>query len=400
MNLFQVIRQKYINNVNLNDSKFIYGRNEQARILDSMPEPKDNIERSYNQFRCQFLIHSMNPVFLQAGALLLLFYKRWATPQKTGLIEQKELVCMLDGIGKSRIPQSLTKKYGSIGYCSDVEHYVLNREDYRWFINNIRRRYPFEFFFQLKIFLRMTQYRYLIDAYRPEAIATHSEYFCGSSAMTEFCHARGIRHINLMHGDKVWGIRDSFFRFDECYVWHEHYKKMFLSLKAFPGQFIVELPPEFHPGKIEVEEGDKADYCYYFQIESHEEIDRILACLAVLKNRGSRVRARLHPRWSDAEYINRKAQDRNIEIEAPGIDINYSILASGHAISKFSTVLLQSYFLGIPVIIDDCSDVHKYNKIKEYDYIMLSLEHTLLSQELGDDFGLIKEEDWHENRTA
>lgn len=392
MSLFQLIKQKYVSRAVLNDPKFFYNRVEQQRILDRMPEPKGNIERSYNQFRCQFLAGGFRRVFMQAAAFFMLYYRILVTSKAAERIEECDLLCMLAGIGKSRVPASLTGQYDRVAYCTDVEHYVLNKEDYRWFVKNIRRRYPFEFFFQLKIFLRMTQYRYLMDAYRPKAIATHSEYSCGSSAMTEFCHARGVKHIDFMHGDKLWGIRDSFFRFDRCYVWHEHYKNMLLSLRAFPDQFVIELPPEFYPEKIDIEEKDKVDYCYYFQDESQEEIDRILTALTILKKRGGRVRARLHPRWSDAKYIHRSVENKGIEIEPPGLDINYSILTSGHAISKYSTVLLQSHLLHVPVIIDDWSNVHKYKQIAEYDYIMLSLEHTLLSEELGGDAAVAKGE--------
>ncbi len=392
MGLFLMVKQKYINYVKLRDSKFAYNRKQQKSILDCMPEPKDNIERSYNQFRCQFIMHSMNKIFLQVSAFFMLYYKILTTPRKTSLIEKCDLICMLVGLEASRVPRGLIEQYEKVIYYTDMEHYVLNREDYSWFVKNIKRRYPFEFFFQLKIFLWMTHYRYLIDSYEPKTIATHSEYSCGSSAMTEFCHVHKVKHVDFMHGDKVWCIRDSFFRFDECYVWHEHYKRMCISLKAFPEQFIIEVPPIFYPEKMDIEEKDKVDYCYYFQDENHEEIDKILSCLTLLGRRDKRIRVRLHPRWSDAGYIAHAVQGKGIEIEPPGVDINYSILTSGHAISKYSTVLLQSHFLKIPVIIDDWSNVHKYKQIAEYDYIMLSLEHTLLSEELGGDAAVAKGE--------
>lgn len=392
MSLFLMVKQKYINYVKLRDSKFEYNRKQQKDILDSMPEPKDNIERSYNQFRCQFIMHSMNKIFLQISAFFMLYYKMLTTPRKTSFIEKCDLVCMLVGLEASRVPRGLIQQYENVIYYTDMEHYVLNKEDYMWFVKNIKQKYPFEFFFQMKIFLWMTHYRYLLDSYNPKTIATHSEYSCGCSAMTEFCHIHQVKHVDFMHGDKVWCIRDSFFRFDECYVWHEHYKKMCISLKAFPEQFIIEVPPVFCPEEMDVKQEDKVDYCYYFQDESHEEMDRILSCLTILERRGNRIRVRLHPRWSDGEYIAHAVKGKGIEIEPTGVDINYSILTSGHAVSKYSTVLLQSHFLKIPVIIDDCSNVHKYKQIAEYDYIMLSLEHTLLSKELGSDFTAVERE--------
>ena len=53
-----------------------------------------------------------------------------------------------------------------------------------------------------------------------------------------------------MHGEKLFDIRDSFFKFHKCYVWHEHYCKLFKKLKADENQFIIELPQTINKKNI------------------------------------------------------------------------------------------------------------------------------------------------------
>lgn len=60
--------------------------------------------------------------------------------------------------------------------------------------------------------------------------------------LTDYFHTRGVKNINVQHGEKLMFIRDSFFHFDECYVWGDYYVKMFVRMKAEPNQFIVSVP--------------------------------------------------------------------------------------------------------------------------------------------------------------
>jgi hypothetical protein len=191
-------------------------------------------------------------------------------------------------------------------------------------------------------------------------------------------------HINFMHGEKIWYIRDSFFQFDRCYVWNEHYIRLFIELKAAKDQFVVEIPPEFLVAKkadFQFEHfSATSDYCYYLANESHAQIDIILDALKRLQDKGATCRLRLHPRWGDHEYVKSQAREKEIQLERTDISINESILSTRNAISLFSTVLLQCYILNIPIVVDDISSKQRFNALKELEYVALSLPHRVLSE--------------------
>lgn len=388
MNVIDYFKKRYITKVMDNDPRFTYSRAEQEKILSKYNAPSSLIERSYFQYKCQTRMLGWKSLLYQICALPILLYKLLTANRKLEKKGDCDLLCFMAGIGKDTIPEELTKKYKSTMYYKADEGELLTKEDMKWFIRNVITKYPIVFFFQLKILLRLLNYSYMISSFNPVAIATHSEYSCGSSAMTEYCHYHNIKHINFMHGEKPWYIRDSFFCFDICYIWDTHYKKIFTSLKAEPGQFVIAIPPKFKVPKgdeFTIEETIlESDYCYYLANESHEQIDAIYSCLKQLRMAGYKVRVRMHPRWGDHDYILKKSKETGVNVEDTEVDINQSILKTKNAISLFSTVLFQSHLLNIPIIIDDISNVDHFCRIKELDYIAFSYPHRLLSDVMNE----------------
>jgi hypothetical protein len=185
-----------------------------------------------------------------------------------------------------------------------------------------------------------------------------------------------------MHGEKIWYIRDSFFKYDRCYVWSEHYKNLFIDLRADKNQFRIEIPQEFLDTTSATSNYKNVDYCYYLANESHNQIKLIFENLSIIKSRGYSVRVRIHPTWSDLQYIIKLAKTADITVESSNIDINTSITSCKCAISLFSTVLFQSSLLNTRIIIDDLVSKENYNKLKELNYVAFSLKHDLLSNVL------------------
>lgn len=384
MSLIEKLKKKYVNAVMSQDPRFSCSRQQQEAIIAKYHDPADLIERSFFQFRVQKALLGKRAILFEISSFFILIYKFIFTERRLQTDQHADLVCFLAGIQDDMIPNELKEKYGTVySYHADGREY-LDRLDRQWFFKRIVKRYPLNFFFQLKILTRLCSYSYLIHAFHPNAIANHCEYSCGSSAMTQYCHDHGIKHINFMHGEKVWYIRDSFFQFDECYVWNEHYSKLFLDLKAAPNQFTVAVPPKFLSAKnpdYQVNPIIKpCDYCYYLANESHAQIQAIFGILCRLKDAGSVCRVRLHPRWGDHAYVRMIAKEADIEVEMDSIDINDSILTTKYAISLFSTVLLQSYILNVRIIIDDLTCPERFQMLKELDYVALSLPHMLLSE--------------------
>lgn len=66
----------------------------------------------------------------------------------------------------------------------------------------------------------------MITKYQSKAIVVHNEYSFTSSILTAYCETRNVLHINVMHGEKMYYIRDSYFRYDRCYVWDAYYRDL------------------------------------------------------------------------------------------------------------------------------------------------------------------------------
>ena len=384
MGLLDKLKKRYISDVMRNDPRFSCSRQKQEAVLARFRDPADLIERSYFQYRAQMALQGKKALLYEAGALFLLIYKLLSMRENIRPEQSCGLLCVLAGIQEDMVPAELRAQYGSTVFCRYDGRESLDRADRAWFFHRIVKRYPLHFFFQLKILSRLGCYSWLIHTYRPEAVANHCEYSCGSSAMTQYCRDRGVRHINFMHGEKVWYIRDSFFRFDACYVWNEHYSRLFRSLRAAPDQFIVAVPPKFlaaerKSGQTAAGLG-RCDFCYYLANESREQVQAVFDRLRELSGHGAACRVRLHPRWGDHAYVRALAEETGIEVEPDGVDVNDSILTAGSAVSLFSTVLLQSHILGTQIVIDDLSSPERFRMLKELDYVALSLPHKLFSE--------------------
>ena len=82
--------------------------------------------------------------------------------------------------------------------------------------------------------VKLAMYRYQYEVYHPKAMIVDEEYSYTSSFLTEYCHRLGVEHIDIMHGEKLYFIRDTFFCFDRCYVWDGYYRDLFCQLRAEP----------------------------------------------------------------------------------------------------------------------------------------------------------------------
>ena len=159
---------------------------------------------------------------------------------------------------------------------------------------------------------KLAMYRSLYETYRPKAIIVSEEYSYTSSFLTEYCHRLGVEHINVMHGDKLYDIHDTFFCFDRCYIWDQFYRDLFCELRAEPTQFSMEMPPSMQPW--DAQDVEKAvDYTYYLQAETSQMLEKIAKSLQTLQKSGAVVAVRPHPLYSDMETVRRLFSDFEIE---------------------------------------------------------------------------------------
>lgn len=361
-----------------NNSLFDYPVEKQKKYLEHFKEPRDNIERAHFQYRCQMKMNNLLVSFaLNLASLpLILFYLNRKDDKLEG-VDKTDSVFFADGKPENIIPDELREQVGEILVINEKRE-RLTKED-KAFFSKLWKRYPFSWQFLLKCLMKIRYYSYEIQRAKPRCIIVCNEYSFTSSAMTAYCEERGIHHINVMHGEKLYFMRDSFFRFNECYVWDDYYVQLFSKLRAEKTQFRIALPMAI---KFETAGCVKAtDYTYYLGAEKGEKLRIIIKAMDQLRKKGMRVAIRPHPRYSDIEEILRTAPDLYVENTAL-LSIEESLSSTENAVSLYSTVLNQAYNNGIGIVIDDISDPKRFQSLKELEYILIEKEHGLLSEVL------------------
>lgn len=357
---------------------FSYPVAEQKKYVEKFPKPSDNFERSYFQYCCQMKLYGKPLHFLLNCAALpvSLFYLFKFKKCNTEFTESADAVFFHGGKPENIIPISLRDRFKNI-VPSSADRHSLTEDDIK-FLKKLFIRFPLSWFLWLKCIIKISQYSSAVSEYAPKAIISCDEFSFTSSVLTEYCHTKNVSLINIMHGEKLYFMRDSFVNYDEFFVWSKAYADLFISLRASKDQFKIEVPPSL----LIKENGSickKYDFTYYLASEKTDELREIGKNLSILKNHGLKIAVRPHPRYSDTEEIKQIFKFADIE-DTEKITIEESLLQTENAVSLYSTVLNQAYHAGINIVIDDISGSEKYAKLKELQYAMLSEKHTLLSE--------------------
>lgn len=357
---------------------FSYDVDKQRKYIEKLGNPRDEIERSYFQYKCQMQFNGKGITFLLnliSFPVAIIYWFKYGKKGQVNQMEPKSLVFFRDGKPENILPKSLKNKYDTIE-SNPVEGTLLTEKDKK-FIKKIIYRYPFSWQFILKCLIKIGRYSFAIEEYSPKAIAVCAEYSFTSSVLTAYCKQRNIKHIDVMHGEKMYYMRDSFFKFDECYIWDEYYGKVLTSMKADRNQFVVEVPASLKFDE-ELPRIQKYDYTYYLGAESEDVLKKIAKILEKLYKNGKRISIRPHPRYSNMELVKKIFAFANVE-DTKKISIEQSLLQSGAAISLYSTVLNQALYNSIPIVIDNMSNPENFAKLKELGYVCLYKEYELLS---------------------
>lgn len=360
--------------------------NASLKYMDSLGVPKDLWQRSFFQYKCHMYdVPLWIRIVFWIGAFIglpfVFVYLRIAH-FRVSFIGKEECISE-NGNSKPMIPVSLINKYK---FC--FEHFYsgfgLSHSDANYLISNCVP-YIRDPYFLFHVMFTIAQYSNIIYKYRPDVISRENEYAYSSSILTDYCRKNRILHINIMHGERLINVRNSFFEYDKCYVWHEHYKNMYIRLHANPEQFVVEVPPGLKTNVREFySEKAFANYKYYLQGQSIDEMRCIVNELRVIEDNGYSIRYRPHPRYTDINKLRNIVGEDKIELPSQ-VDIRTSFSSSDYVIGSFSTVLLQAYFSGKGVLLDDVTYGNERIELqKKADYILLKVDGPeLLSKHIN-----------------
>ena len=343
---------------------------EQKSFLDGLGPAKDDFDRSFKQYKSQIFFQSKTKSFLINIASIPAVIGLVICYMAMGLFLRKgSKVDAISRIKESEHcePDSVINKY-EIDRTHWREKGGIRPSDYL-FTMYLCFRFIFHPYFVVKNLYKIAKYSGLVYTYNPTAFIVCDEFSFTSSIMTSFCDKHGVKHINVMHGEKLFYIRDSYFRFHECYVWDEHYKQLFIEMCAEPNQFYIELPLSMKFDKRDYQDSEQfADYKYYLANYSEEEIASIVKEMEFARKNEKRVKFRPHPHYSDLDLLRKYVPEE--EIEFPNVDILVSLSNCGYVVGLYSTVLVQAYFNNIKVILDDVTYKEKCNKLSEIKYIL------------------------------
>ena len=248
------------------------------------------------------------------------------------------------------------------------------------FLIRLVSRAPHHPYFILKSWMNVVLYSDMIRRHSPEVMIQFGEFSFSSSILTAYCHKHGVKHIDIMHGEKLWFIRDAFFHYDECYVWDEYYADLFRSLKAEPTQFRVAIPPSMRiDTEVYKNQEYYADYKYYLALYTEEQIKWIVQSMEFAKREGKSVKYRPHPRYSDMELLRKYVKDEEIEMPKK-VGIMDSISNLEFAVGSYTTVLSQAWFSGKGVVLDDVTFKDQFDKLEEHGYILAKKDCGRLSK--------------------
>lgn len=343
----------------------------QHSYIESFDEPNGYFQRSYDQYLCQKkrhpnVLYQVILALTNAVAVVPLFYfcvlKRSSNNHSVKARSPNVAAFLGSESVMDRIPQGVRDEFREIICDGNVGLEVSNVE--KKFIRKLWVKYPFSFLFVLKCSMKIAAYCSLINQKNVDAIIVTSEDSFTSSVLTEYCHCRNVRHINVMHGEIVYNLARTFFAFDDCYVWDKHYVDLLVDLRAEPSQFIVELPPGLiYRGQYEVTTKVK----YYLQTQDRMQMQLIKE---ILDSLSCDYKVRPHSVWTDVNAMNEVFPPCCVE-DPKAVSIKESIMGSCILIAWNSTVLFQGHINGKMPIIDDITNPQLFRQMQEARYVML-----------------------------
>lgn len=368
--------------------------NMDMKLLSSFPEPKDDVDRAFFQFRArnadkplrELLIKNIVslfaiPVFIVAGIINeLLCTKSRHHPDAVFL--------QIDSANgniypyEDFFPEEIEKEYPDLVHLHktsfpSLSSVVMGGEPLRIWTKSVIR-HPVNCYYNLLVLVHLLSINGVIKEFNPKAIINYrTEEDSTSSLCTLLCETTGREYICFMHGDYTLDINACFFRFSKYYIFDERYKNLFKASRCGDMKYIVYAPPGFKTFKVK--DDPAFDYTYYFD-GLHDNIDSVVNCLIQLSERGFRCTARPHPRFSNVKRIRELFQNAGLELQNNlTIGIKDSIENTKCAIGIASTTLSQAYYAGCTIVIDDMANINLYNELKKKHSISLERPHLLLS---------------------
>lgn len=379
---------------------------EKKAYLDSLSEPRDDLDRAYFNYRCSVYGQKPLGIFIMNFAGFLAIPLFWVLYLFNLLLVKKEpktafLINSKNRAGDAynyagRIPEELQKEFPDLEEMHldafpRFSEGVLDAKAWGlWF--RFFLRHPFSGFINFRSLVNLAGFNKLLKKYQPKMIATARAELNGCSSLIScLCEKKGAEFVNLMHGEVMTNPVYAFVRFSRFYLWDAHYTEIFRWARAAEGQYRVFFPDIY---KKQLAADAKINYFMNYILTGDERtrLDRnimeVRRVLTELVKQGKKCKVRPHPRWSDYQKVCEVFQDTGIDVENPReIRTDASIAESEYIAGTFSTVLTEAFYFGKPVVLDDVTDQNVFLSMQKRMYFLLSQKHRLLSEFCKNDIG-------------
>jgi hypothetical protein len=208
-------------------------------------------------------------------------------------------------------------------------------------------------------------YGYAVKYHRPkEAVVHFFEGTASSSLMTAYLHQKGLRHIDVQHGEIMFSAMFAFCQFDEVRLWGEHFREILLSSRS-PADNIKVIGTRYHQDLFStVRNQDQPrpkrlliidPFLYQDQRAYSSMMEKVLLRL----DSEWEVRVRRHPAelrktlgWMEQLQSNPGLLERGIrmEEEPPTVPIEEALGKSRVVLGVASAALIEAWIVGCKVI--------------------------------------------------
>ncbi|MBC7466809.1 MAG: hypothetical protein H7256_12525 [Bdellovibrio sp.] len=271
----------------------------------------------------------------------------------------------------AKTPKFLVMNH-QLDYIKKPTGFILSRD--LKYISKILFTSGFRPYFVLRAIWKIAVYSEIMKIYEPQQIWVTQEMVFESSLATHYLADFKIEHINFMHGDLYFSIKEAFGTFTKFYVWDDHFIKMMTEQKV-QAQFVLFPALEFDASRV----SEKNVIKYYAQGTSNKDV--FVKIVENLKKFAAKnecgIVVRLHPNHKkqfEIEILNEK----KISIEPNDVQILNSIAESRFVCSEYSSVLYEASLLGKQLVVDNTFP-ERIELLTDLDVIIFKkLKHVLL----------------------
>ena len=236
---------------------------------------------------------------------------------------------------------------------------------------------PYPIQLALKCAMDLSKLRQAIKYNNPRFILVYWEFSCSLSFLTYALHKNNIRVYNIMHGDKHYYAKHSFFEVDKCFCWNKYYIGIFKDVHARSEFIQFENPAYRITPKEEIwlneHTSDKigivAPHTSTLTDNSKELSNYILKFSRVINKlaRENKVIIRTHPHYKDDFNVFLRYLSEDVVIENPSErESRFFILESRIIIGTVSSILIEAAHLNKHVITIDTPAIEA---VKNYHYM-------------------------------